>query len=926
MDPAEAKKQIASLIEKYSKIAHEGKVDSYNESSTRKDFILPLFRALGWDIENSEEVSSEETISKKRVDFGFRLDGIPKFFLETKKLGEELEQHAFFEQAINYSWHKGCTYAILTNFRMLYILNAEWNTDKLIDSRITVFDYSDYISRFDELWLLSKDGFRENLLDKFAENRFKKRIKRAIDKQLLDDLVRFREMLSKDIVKNNQDRLLSEEDVEEIVQRIIDRLIFIRNAEDREYAPVMLLSKIRDWDDTRKGRLVEHIRQIYQTFDADYNSKLFASHACDVVIIDNEVLKTVIKGLYFTSDNVHKYDFSIIDADILGKIYEQYLGTILHKTQKRATLTESPNRRKEQGIYYTPTYVVDYIIKNTLGELLKSKDLDLEHVKILDPACGSGSFLIKAFDALNEHYQKSMHDAQSRLAKTGDYYSTKLNILVNNIFGVDLDKQAIEITQLNLLLRLAEKGHRLPLLQQNIKCGNSLIDDVEVDFKAITWNIAFKDIINDGGFDIIVGNPPYERILYIDNEKDYYSKNYVSAYGAYDLLILFLEKSISLLKNNGYLGFIVSNKFLVSDYGKNIRNYLLSNCKLVKIIDLADAQRIFPDALVSTVILILQKTKFNLQKNKSKENYDVGRFIADKNTSSFEDAKFEKVPINNLISNNGTINLRYTQKKDTIYAKIDSLQKFGDKGIFEIRTGIMGFEYWKMAPFIHNDKQDTTDIRILTNGHIDRYRFLFGKEINLYKKKYNMPYASIAKLPINENTKTLFRRKNKIIVRGVAKKLSAMLDREGQGMLVAVHSITVNNDYGPRFVLALMNSTFFDWIHKDRFYLGRIPEGSLKYPVSFLKALPLPKDVSVNDVQLIEKLVDKMLNLTDALSKIGDTVTDKQGEIELTIKNLNNEIDAMIYKIYHINDEERIFIEKEIMSYSKFTHFNCIDS
>jgi type I restriction-modification system DNA methylase subunit len=212
------------------------------------------------------------------------------------------------------------------------------------------------------------------------------------------------------------------------------------------------------------------------------------------------------------------YDFSAIEADVLGNIYEQYLGHILKKTRSRATLTESQTRRKGHGIFYTPTSVVSFIVRNTLGKLLednKNKLNSVQQIRVLDPACGSGSFLIKSFDGLNEYYAK--HDknySQTQLETTLENatYTRKLHVLLDHIYSVDLDKQAIEIAQLNLLLKVPERGLRLPLLQQNIKQGNSLIDYSFVyEDKAFNWNEEFPNIIKDGGFDIIIGNPPYIR-------------------------------------------------------------------------------------------------------------------------------------------------------------------------------------------------------------------------------------------------------------------------------------------------------------------------------------------------------------------------------------------------------------------------------
>lgn len=218
--------------------------------------------------------------------------------------------------------------------------------------------------------------------------------------------------------------------------------------------------------------MVNEVREIYVYFDKLYNSKIFAKHLCDEMEIDSEVLYEIIEGLHFTKDRSISYDFSAIEADVLGNIYEQYLGHILKKTAKTAKLTESQMHRKEQGIFYTPTYIVDYIVRNTLGKILEDKKIDVEKISILDPACGSGSFLIKAFDILNEYYKNDKDYSQTRLDVNTEnsIYTRKIQILQNHIFGVDLDKQAVEVAQLNLLLKIAE-GKEITSIAEEYETG-----------------------------------------------------------------------------------------------------------------------------------------------------------------------------------------------------------------------------------------------------------------------------------------------------------------------------------------------------------------------------------------------------------------------------------------------------------------------
>jgi predicted type IV restriction endonuclease len=171
MDKNTPRKALGELVEKYRKVLSEGNVSKYNEEMTKKDFILPLFRCLGWDVENFSEVTAEEKVSKKRVDYSFRINGIPKFFLEARSLKEQLDKdnYRFYKQAVKYSWYKGCTWAVLTDFEHMRILNAEVKSTNPLQSQFRWIDYNEYLTRFEELWLLSKESFEQGLLDKEAE-------------------------------------------------------------------------------------------------------------------------------------------------------------------------------------------------------------------------------------------------------------------------------------------------------------------------------------------------------------------------------------------------------------------------------------------------------------------------------------------------------------------------------------------------------------------------------------------------------------------------------------------------------------------------------------------------------------------------------------------------------------------------------------
>jgi hypothetical protein len=362
MDKQKAKQQIQKLVEKYQRVAEAGKIKSYNEAQTRNEFIEPLFEYLGWDMRNlttDNEVTTEENISGGRVDLAFRFNNIPAMFLEAKAMKVDLDEWKWAEQAINYSWNKSVTWAVLTDFESIKIFNAEIPPKSILQNLFIELNCRDFINRFDQLWLLSKESFEQKLLDKEAEKWGKLTQRKQVGEKLFEDLMSWRVSLTKDFKKQNT---LSDEELDEGVQRILDRLIFIRTAEDRKIEPNVLLGILRGG----KANLYKQLLKVFRDFDDGFNSKLFAPHYCEEWKANDKIISEVIKGLYETKDG-YRYDFSVISADVLGGIYEQYLSYV----QGRKSEEKQKSKRKSQGIYYTPKYIVDYLVKETLGEILK---------------------------------------------------------------------------------------------------------------------------------------------------------------------------------------------------------------------------------------------------------------------------------------------------------------------------------------------------------------------------------------------------------------------------------------------------------------------------------------------------------------------------------------------------------------------------
>jgi type I restriction-modification system DNA methylase subunit len=581
-----AKKEIKRLIDNYEDLKKSGGIESFNEDETCRKFILPLFHALGWDTEGKEiidEVTGQKLAGgQKRVDYSFNVSGQPIMFLEAKQLSADIDNPQYARQAINYGYSKTVKWVVLSDFEGIIVFNAllKLKRERISERTVLKLKYTEYLDRIDDLWLLSKESFFNDKLNKYAQSIGHITNKIPINELLLSKLLIWRNELIHKISGDNDG--LSREEVAECVQRLLNRLIFIRTCEDRNIDQPNLLRNIRkEWQSSDK-RLYKMLQEVFRDFDEGYDSSLFEKHLVDTIKISSDLLYDIIGGLYDDLKEDVEFDFAVIDADMLGSIYEQYLGTI-----QKGEGAKDKEKRKRQGIYYTPKYIVDYIVKNTLGkvldELLKNKEYDkIGKLKVLDPACGSGSFLLKTLELFDKAYANTPEEK-------GFPKIRKLRALASNIYGVDLDTQAVELTKLNLLLSAVSNKRKLPNLDNNIECGNSLIDDPRVaGDKAFDWNKRFKDVMNNGGFDVIVGNPPYVQLSMEGNllqqTKDYLLKRYSSSMGRLNTFGFFIKLGIDLLNDDGYLSFIIPNTMLTQDYYEELRKIILDSCSIDSIV------------------------------------------------------------------------------------------------------------------------------------------------------------------------------------------------------------------------------------------------------------------------------------------------------------------------------------------------------
>ncbi|OGI12294.1 hypothetical protein A3K64_03150 [Candidatus Micrarchaeota archaeon RBG_16_36_9] len=951
----EGRKNLSSIIEMFKKWEREP--ERLENESDAKTLIKELFeRVLGWD---KSDIYEERTTgpTSKRADFQFKDRGVTKLILEAKAIGVILDGQKV-SQAIGYGWSSNKDYVVLTNFQTIMLFNAKWKDKNKKIFEINIEDCQKFSDKFDLLWKLSKESFSTGEIDRFSIDvgkQWKKVQIQTIDKQLLNDLKKWRETLTKDIKVLNR---LSENDIDEVIQKIINRLIFIRVCEDRQLEPGLsdlkshlnLWKKKRNESTTGFESLLEHLLFVFHYYDKTYDGTIFQKDdLCEKIKINDNILEKIIEQLYVAEGVGVEYNFASIDADVLGYVYEEYLGYLL----KGKKITESHTHRKEQGIYYTPTYIVDYIVRNTLGEVLK-QNKEIDKIKVLDPACGSGSFLIKAFDVISEFYKENIGEEKFDR-------QIKNNILTQNIYGVDLDSKAVEIAQLNLFLKIGEKGE-LPKLRENIKNGNSLINDEKISDRAFKWEEEFEDIMKEGGFDVVIGNPPYVRIQTLDTKEiDFFNSHYKSATKNYDIYSLFVERGLSLLKEGGILGLILPSKFFNADYGEELRKLISEQKALYKIVDFKDFQ-VFESATTYTCLLFLKKSKnvsFDyfeiINKEKLKESKTLTTVLFKKSTQKqpksselwnfvSDDSKDIMNKLNGIKLKLGDVSKNIFQGITTSADKIFILEMLEEKNnTFKVKSKAINKEYILekdlLKPILKGQEIRRWQIKKFKNLILFPYRiegekaFLFDEKTIKSSFKDTWNYIQDCKKMLESREKGRMKderdwygyiyRKNlekfeqpKILTQVLASKNSFTFDEKGEYYFVGggnaggygiILSKEYSNDY--YWILSLLNSKVLE------FYLRKISTpfrgGFYSYGKRFIEKLPIIIP-SKNDKSRLEELSKKQLEKLKRLSETENKKTTETEELKESIERTDKEIDELIYKIYGVTEEEKKVIEQSL--------------
>lgn len=651
---------IQDLIEKYRTDRESCLKATYNETQLRSDFINSLLKCLGWDVDNDkgktqflrdviqeEYIEIEDEAFKKNPDYTLRINGTRKLFVEVKKPSVDILKSAKSAfQTRRYGWNANLGISILTNFEDLVIYDCRFRPDVSDNehvARIKTFHFEEFVNNFEEIQKLISFGSANSghLDDLFSTY---ERKGQTFDDYFLKQIERWREKLANSAISKNAE--LSGEDINFLIQRLLNRIIFLRICEDRTIEKFETLKNIKDYDD---------LKLLFQQSDKKYNSGLFdfIEDTLSLTIkIDAEILIEIFNELYYP---LSPYDFSVVDSSILSQIYERFLGSrIVLEEGLQLSILEEPEVSASNGVVPTPKIIVEQIVKETLTPLTEGRSFfELSTIKIADICCGSGTFLISAYDyilekALNRLIIEQIDDKDLIYKLDENTYTltlkSKRNILEQNLFGIDINPYASEVTEFSLLLKLLEGENSitvgnfinqhaekvLPNLKGNIKCGNSLVDSKFFDFlpesldddqllfntKPFDWETEFPFLIDSKGFDAIIGNPPYVRIQnmvkYAYEEIKYYQSD-ISGYGValkdtIDKYYVFIQRAISLLNKNGFLGYIIPHKFFLIRGGKGLREFITVNSQLSKIIHFGVTQ-VFPDRSTYTAILIIQKEK-----------------------------------------------------------------------------------------------------------------------------------------------------------------------------------------------------------------------------------------------------------------------------------------------------------------------------
>lgn len=963
-------------------------IKTVKEEKYQDGFLKDVFEnCLGYTLDMTNPSNYNLEREKKNETDGKKADGV--IYVDNKVIGViELKAQdtknldKIETQAFNYhASHSNSKYIIISNFDELRF----YIDKKTAYEKFSLFNLT--YEEFKKLHLLiSFESIKEDIPLKLKEKTAT--FEQNISKELYKDFSAFRTHLFENIVKNNEN--IDKSTLLRLTQKLCDRIIFILFAEDRGLLTPNTIKEIitRHSQDVFGNSMYEYYKIYFNAINEGneklnipkYNGGLFAKdELLDNLKIDDEVLN-------MEAQKLSSYNFeSEISVNILGHIFEQSLTDLeeLQANIENTNFDKTKSKRKKDGVFYTPEYITKYIVENTLGKMCLDKREELNigsevltsplnpkkltkkeqqtkdnlliykdwlfNLKILDPACGSGAFLNQALEYLIIEHKQLQND----LALMGDLFSSytvEESVLEHNLYGVDINEDAVEIARLSLWLRTAQRGRALTNLNDKIKCGNSLIDDKNVVQNAFVWQEEFKEVFENGGFDVVIGNPPYGATLNKEEKEYFYSKFETVEYQL-DTYTLFMEKAHKILKTNAKLAFIVPSTWLTMFYFKTLRKYLIENSYFENL--LLFRYQVFEDVTAETSIITLTKNK-EINEKINTNFYD--------NSNEIETKIFKQISQNDWISSYELgFNILFNGDKLKVIEKIlkDSLEL---EKIFTVFSGLVPYEVGKGMP--KQTKEDLKNRIYDANYKIDEsyYNYIVGGSIN----KFIITPSKTDWIKFGDNLAAPRKNFNffqkKIMVRQTSDKIISSIDTEGFISLKSVHNIVVNDKkYSYEALVCILNSKLMDFYYKflvpeegrtfaevKAVNLKRLPIVNFEFNQKpFIQKADLMLELNKKlqetkqnfyDELKLEKLTTKLqkfeeLEFDDFIKeytkskkiKFADKLeernfkndwkalfeSDKKEVIEIQnqINQTDKEIDQMVYKLYDLSDDEIKIVE-----------------